>query len=123
MKKQLIAAFAAMCLAVTSLPMVSLAADSTPKPVLRYTFDEKNPLADANGKNELKLSGGASVTDDGNTGKALLLDGADGFAQLPSNIVSDSMTIATWLKFNKFTTWGRAFEFGTVADNIFFFAP
>ena len=40
-----------------------------PKPVLQYTFDGNKQLADQNGKNELKLSGGASVTDDGNKGK------------------------------------------------------
>ena len=39
--------------------------------------DDTSPIfrtADQNGKNELKLSGGASVTDDGNKGKGLLLE-------------------------------------------------
>ncbi len=123
MKKQLIAAVAAMAMAVTSFPTVTMAADNAPKPVLQYTFDGKKELADENGKNELKLSGGASVSGDGNKGNALLLDGVDGFAQLPSDIVSDSMTITAWVKINKFTTWGRVFDLGTDSNNNFFFAP
>ena len=77
----------------TSLPCVSIAAENVPKPVLQYTFDGNKQLADQNGKNELKLSGGASVTDDGNKGKGLLLDGTDGYAELPDNILSSDMTI------------------------------
>lgn len=123
MKKRLIAAFAALCMTVTSLPIVTQAADTIPKPVLQYTFDGKKELADQNGKNELKLSGGASVSEDGNKGKALLLDGVDGYALLPSNIMSDSMTITAWVKINKLTTWGRVFDFGADANNNFFFAP
>ena len=123
MKKRLIAAIAALTVTVTAVPAVTLAADSMPEPVLRYTFDGKNPLADENGKNVLKLSGGAEVTDDGNTGKGLLLDGVDGYALLPSDILSDSMTVTAWVKINKFTTWGRVFDFGTDSNNNFFFAP
>ena len=123
MKKQLIAAFAALAMTVTSLPMTGFASDGIPKPVLRYTFDGNNALTDENGKNELKLSGGASVIDDGNTGKGLLLDGVDGYAALPSDIVSDSMTISTWVKINRFTTWGRVFDLGTDSNNNFFLAP
>lgn len=123
MKKQLIAAAAALAMAVTSLPTVGFAADNAPKPVLQYTFDGKKELADENGKNELKSSGGASVSGDGNKGNALLLDGVDGYAQLPSDIMSDSMTITAWVKLNKFTTWGRVFDLGTDSNNNFFFAP
>lgn len=123
MKKRLIAAIAALTVTVTAMPAVTLAADSMPEPVLHYTFDGKNPLADENGKNVLKLSGGAEVTDDGNTGKGLLLDGVDGYALLPSDILSDSMTVTAWVKINKFTTWGRVFDFGTNSNNNFFFAP
>ena len=123
MKKQLIAAAAAMALTVTSLPAVTIAADNAPKPVLQYTFDGKKELADENGKNELKLSGGASVSGDGNKGNALLLDGVDGYVQLPSDIMSDSMTITAWVKINRFTTWGRVFDLGTDSNNNFFFAP
>lgn len=123
MKKQLIAAVAAIAMTVNAMPAMAFAADNMPEPVLRYTFDGKNPLADEKGKNALKLSGGASVTDNGNTGKGLLLDGVDGCALLPSDILSDSMTVAAWVKINKFTTWGRVFDFGTDANNNFFFAP
>ena len=71
----------------------------------------------------MKLSGGASVTDDGNKGKGLLLDGTDGYAELPDNILSSDMTITTWVKINKFTTWGRVFDFGTDSNQNFSFAP
>lgn len=123
MKKQLIAVMSALAMTFTSLPCVSIAAENVPKPVLQYTFDGSKQLADQNGKNELKLSGGASVTNDGNEGKGLLLDGTDGFAQLPDNILSKDMTITTWVKINKFTTWGRVFDFGTDSNQNFFFAP
>ena len=82
MKKQLIAMVSALAMTFASLPCVSIAAENVPKPVLQYTFDGNKQLADQNGKNELKLSGGASVTDDGNKGKGLLLDGTDGYAEL-----------------------------------------
>ena len=98
MKKQLIAVVSALAMTFTSLPCVSIAAENVPKPVLQYTFDGNKQLADQNGKNELKLSGGASVTDDGNKGKGLLLDGTDGYAELPDNILSSDMTITTWVK-------------------------
>lgn len=123
MKKRIIAVISALMVTVTALPAVTYAENNEPKPALHYTFDGKNPLADENGKNVLKLTGGASVTEDGNTGKGLLLDGADGYALLPKNILSDSMTITAWVKLNKLTTWGRVFDFGTDADNNFFFAP
>ena len=77
MKKQLIAMVSALAMTFASLPCVSIAAENVPKPVLQYTFDGNKQLADQHGKNELKLSGGASVTDDGNKGKGLLLDGTD----------------------------------------------
>ncbi len=121
MKKRIAALITAAALIVGVTPV--MAADSAAKPVLRYTFDNKNPLADENGKNELVLSGGASVTDDGNTGKALALDGVDGYALLPKGILTDSFTVASWVKIDHFTTWGRVFDFGTDSDNNFFFAP
>lgn len=123
MKKQIIAVIAALTVTFTSLPIVTFAADKSPKPVLRYTFDGKKELTDENGKNELKLSGGASITDGGNIGKALLLDGVDGYALLPPDILTDSMTVTAWVKINKFNTWGRVFDFGTDSNNNFFFAP
>ena len=89
-------------------------------PFYSTTFDGNKQLADKNGKNELKLSGGASVTDDGNKGKGLLLDGTDGYAELPDNILSSDMTITTWVKINKFTTWGRVFDFGTDSNQKLF---
>ncbi len=123
MKKQIIAVLAALSMAAALLPASVLAADKSPQPVLRYTFDGKNVLSDENGKNELKLSGGASIIGDGNKGRALLLDGIDGYAQLPSDILTDDMTVAVWVKISKFNTWGRVFDFGTDANNNFFFAP
>lgn len=120
--RKLTAALAALAIAAAPLPAV-MAADSTPTPVLRYNFDTENPLADLDSGKELTLSGGASITEDGNTGKALLLDGVDGCALLPENILTDTMTVTAWVKINKFTTWGRVFDFGEDANNNFFFAP
>lgn len=123
MKKRLISAVISAAMTLTALPCVTLAKDADPKPVLRYTFDGNDALADQNGKNALRLTGGASITEDGNVKKGLLLDGVDGYALLPKNILSDSMTITSWVKINKFTTWGRVFDLGTDANNNFFFAP
>lgn len=120
MKKRIVALIAATAMTVSTLPVIAAEND---EPVLQYTFDESNELADVNGKNELKLYGGASITDDGNNGKALLLDGTDGYALLPEDIVSDSMTVSAWVKINQFTTWGRVFDLGSDANNNFFFAP
>ncbi|MCH5211134.1 MAG: S-layer homology domain-containing protein [Oscillospiraceae bacterium] len=122
MKKKIIAAIAALSMTAAILPVMPVSA-AEPKPVLQYTFDGKKELTDENGKNELKLSGGASVTNDGNVGKALLLDGVDGFAQLPSGIMSDSMTITAWVKMSAFRTWGRVFDLGTDSNNNFFLSP
>lgn len=122
MKKRLTAILSAAVMAVSLLPTVSIAADA-PKPVLRYTFDGKKELASENGKNELKLMGGASVTEDGNMGKGLLLDGVDGYALLPKGIISDTVTISAWVKINKFATWGRVFDLGTDTANNFFLCP
>lgn len=123
MKKRVISMIIAAAMAIASLPAVTFAADSEIKPVLQYTFDGKNPLADVNGKNKMTILGGAEVIEDGNTGKALRLDGVDSFAQLPDNIMSDSMTITAWVRLDKFTTWGRVFDFGTDSSENFFFAP
>lgn len=123
MKKRLISAVIAAAMTLTALPCVTLAKNADPEPVLRYTFDGNNALTDQNGKNALILKGGASITEDGNVKKGLLLDGVDGYALLPKNILSDSMTITAWVKINKFTTWGRVFDLGTDANNNFFFAP
>ena len=123
MKKKITAIFVAAAMAVSVLPMVSFAADSAPKPVLRYTFDGDNALESENGKNALKLNGGATVTEEGNTGKGLLLDGTDGYALLPENILTDSMTISAWVKINRFATWARVFDFGTDDKNNFFLSP
>lgn len=123
MKKRLISAVIAAAMTLTALPCVTLAKDADPEPILQYDFDGKNALADQNGKNALILKGGASITEDGNVKKGLLLDGVDGYALLPKNILSDSMTITAWVKINKFTTWGRVFDLGTDSNNNFFFAP
>ena len=72
MKKQLIAVVSALAMTFTSLPCVSIAAENVPKPVLQYTFDGNKQLPPKR-KNELKLSGGASVTDDGNRVKVFCL--------------------------------------------------
>ncbi|MBQ3462363.1 MAG: carbohydrate binding domain-containing protein [Clostridia bacterium] len=123
MKRRIIAFFAAAAMAVSLLPTVSFAKTAEVTPILRYTFDGDNALASDDGKNELKLNGGASITDEGNVGKGLLLDGVDGYALLPENILSGSMTISAWVKINKFATWARVFDFGTDDKNNFFLSP
>jgi len=113
MKKRLISALVAVAMGMTMMPTF-VSADNAPKPALKYTFDKKD---------DLKLFGGASITDNGNKGKALLLDGIDGYAQLPSGIVTDEMTITAWVKLDRFNVWGRVFDFGKDSTENFFFAP
>ncbi|MBQ2669220.1 MAG: carbohydrate binding domain-containing protein, partial [Clostridia bacterium] len=105
------------------LPTVSFAKTAEVTPILRYTFDGDNALASENGGNALTLNGGAEITDEGNVGKGLLLDGVDGYALLPEYILSGSMTISAWVKINKFATWARVFDFGTDDKNNFFLSP
>lgn len=123
MKRRIIAFFAAAAMAVSLLPTVSFAKTAEVTPILRYTFDGENALASENGKHELKLNGGATITDEGNVRKGLLLDGTDGYALLPENILTDKMTISAWVKINKFATWARVFDFGTDSTNNFFLSP
>ncbi len=123
MKKRLIAVLSALAMVTAVLPSAVTAEDSEPKPVLQYTFDGKDSLADEKGGGKMRILGGAEVIEDGNQGKALYLNGVDGFAQLPDNIMSDSMTITSWVRIDKFTTWGRLFDFGTDSNENFFFAP
>lgn len=123
MKKRIIAFLAAAAMAVSLLPTVSFAAGTDAEPVLRYTFDGDNALASENGGNALKLNGGAEITDEGNMGNGLFLDGVNDYALLPENILSDEMTISAWVKMNKFSTWARVFDFGTDDKNNFFLSP
>lgn len=123
MKKRLIAVLSALAMVTAVLPPATMAEDSEPKPILQYDFDGKDSLADEKGGGKMRILGGAEVIEDGNQGKALYLNGVDGFAQLPDNIMSDSMTITSWVRIDKFTTWGRLFDFGTDSNENFFFAP
>lgn len=110
--KKLISTILTATLALSAFP-VTLAAD-VKSPKLSYDFDGT--------VSGLSLEGGA-VLGAGKNGKGLMLDGTDDYALLPKDIVSEKMTITSWVKLSKLNTWGRLFDFGESSGDNFFFAP
>jgi hypothetical protein len=70
------------------------------------------------------LIGGASWTT-GLQGKAVKLNGSNGYVALPSGLMSslNDFTIASWVKIDASATWARLFDFGTGTTNYMFLTP
>ncbi|MGN1116860.1 MAG: LamG-like jellyroll fold domain-containing protein, partial [Candidatus Ornithomonoglobus sp.] len=82
-------------------------------------YDFENPSDTAS-----MLFGGASVeSGKGISGNGLVFNGADGYMQLPNNIMTDSMTIMGWIKTDTLQSWARFFDFGADTANNFFYSP
>ncbi len=72
------------------------------------------------------LNGGASFVAGGKSGNALLLDGTNGYVNLPSGAIKDlaDYTIATWVYLNGApATWARIFDFGDGRGDWMFLTP
>ncbi|MGM9937205.1 MAG: beta-L-arabinofuranosidase domain-containing protein, partial [Candidatus Ornithomonoglobus sp.] len=82
-------------------------------------YDFENPADTAS-----MLFGGASVeSGKGISGNGLVLNGTDGYMQLPNGILSDNMTIMGWVKTDTVQSWARFFDFGADTANNFFYSP
>ncbi|WP_158085257.1 LamG-like jellyroll fold domain-containing protein [Niastella vici] len=70
------------------------------------------------------LTGGISSTN-GLQGKAIQLNGSNGYVTLPSGLMSavTDFTIAGWVKLTASSTWARLFDFGTGSTNYMFLSP
>ena len=111
MTKKLIAALVVPAMIAAALPPAALAAGKAP--VFETDFESEKGLI---------LKDGAELRD-GKSGKGLFLDGADDYAILPKNIISDEMTISAWVKQDRKNVWGRLFDLGEDSNENFFFAP
>ncbi|NGZ74954.1 LamG-like jellyroll fold domain-containing protein [Saccharibacillus alkalitolerans] len=95
--------------------------------IASYDFEDasKNRLKDAspNGYNGT-LENGASYAKNGKSGKAALLDGKDGYVNLPAAVTDASdYTFAAWVKWDGGANWQRVFDFGGGMDGYMFLTP
>lgn len=96
------------------LPVTKIKEDNI---VLDYDFE--NPSAVSS-----QLFGGAAVeSGKGIFGNGLTFNGADGYMQLPDNIITDNMTVMAWVKTDTIQDWARLFDFGADQNNYFFYSP
>ncbi len=121
MLKKRIAAFMVLAMLVSMFSGLALIAradeeSSDEDLVVWYKFDQVDGtvIADAsgNGKNATMV-GGVSIGDRGNE-KAAVLDGSNGYLQLPQGIVSGltDMTVTAWVYINDTQGYQRIFDFG-----------
>ena len=80
-----------------------------------YAFDETDgtSVADFSG-NSMAGSVGGLASGAGQVGQAVTLDGIQGYARLPANVVSGvgDFTVAAWVKQATLLNWSRIFDFG-----------
>jgi hypothetical protein len=100
---------------------------SGPAPFVGYHFDETSgtTAADFSGGGHDMTTSGATSWVAGKSGKALHLDGGDGFAALPADIMAGvhDFTIATWINLDQIDTWSRIFDFGNDTENYMLLTP
>ncbi|HEY1201618.1 MAG TPA: LamG-like jellyroll fold domain-containing protein, partial [Niastella sp.] len=70
------------------------------------------------------LTGGTSALT-GLQGKAVQLNGSNGYVALPAGVMSsvNDFTIAGWVKLNTASSWSRIFDFGSGTTNYMFLTP
>jgi len=92
-------------------------------PVAKYTFDDETATDSSENEYDGTLEGGVSIVD-GVRGKAVELDGNDGFVDLPDGILNGigDFTIATWINANELNNWSRIFDFGYPEASSLFMA-
>lgn len=112
MKNGLTAAAAAIAVTASLVPLLPAAAADNGL-IFSSGFENENGI---------KLENGAELAE-GKSGNGLHLDGADDYAVLPENLISDTMTISAWVRQDRKNVWGRLFDLGEDSGNNFFFAP
>ena len=100
-----------------------------PELVAWYRFDETGgtSAADSSGNpagGPAALIGAASFVA-GKASNALKLDGASGYAKLPSGLLSNvqDFTVAVWVNLAASTQWSRIFDFGSGTGSYMFLTP
>jgi len=108
---------------------IKIAAGMITKPIGRdyiyFPFDEgAGPIATDAWSGIKATLHAANWTDDGQTNKALSLDGATGYVSFP-NITGmlKSFTISFWMNPTSHSNWARLFDFGSGEGNFLFFTP
>lgn len=68
---------------------------------------------------------GGTTTVSGLQGKAVQLNGSNGYVALPSGLMVsvNDFTVAGWVKLNAASTWARIFDFGSGQTNYMFLSP
>jgi autotransporter-associated beta strand protein len=91
-----------------------------------YKFNDSTgtKAIDSWGARHGTLTGGASWTD-GLQGRAVKLNGSNGYVTLPTALMSsvNDFTVATWAKLDASATWARVFDFGSGTTNYMFLTP
>lgn len=95
--------------------------------IAAYGFEDasKNRLKDGspNGYNGT-LENGASYVKGGKSGKAAVLNGKDGYVNLPGAVAdAQDFTFAGWVKWNGGADWQRVLDFGSGLDRHMFLTP
>jgi hypothetical protein len=102
---------------------VSLASIGGNDMITHFTF-EGNTFDSSINLNHGATFGGASFVDVNAGTKALLLNGTDGFVQLPANIANHKeITVATWVKWNGGDNYQRIFDFSFDKNNYMYLTP
>lgn len=106
-------------------PVSDISAVSTDGLLLHYTFEETSgtTVKDVSGHgNDGVLNGGTAWTAAGKSGRAVDLQGTNGYIGLPNGIASDSpnLTVATWVDVDSVKTWASVFALGTGTTNRIF---
>jgi hypothetical protein len=93
--------------------------------LVNFNFDDGTGT-DSGGTNQnLIVSGGISIDDDGVKGKALSLSSNSSAVRLPDGIVSalGDFTVASFVRLDRLETWSRIFDFGSGTSNYMFLTP
>jgi hypothetical protein len=89
-----------------------------------YLFNETSgtSASDASGNGKTAILSGTTTWATGKNGNGLGLGGTNGYASLPSGIVSGltNFTISSWVKVNALSDWTRIFDFGTGTNAYMF---
>ncbi|MDO3408427.1 family 43 glycosylhydrolase [Saccharibacillus sp. CPCC 101409] len=95
--------------------------------IASYGFGDasKNRLTDASpNRYNGTLENGASYTKSGKNGKAVALDGKDGYVKLPGAVTdARDFTFAGWVKWEGGAPWQRILDFGNGMNGFMFLTP
>lgn len=107
---------------VSGLAYLQTMPDNGTRSLAQYLF-ETNTL-DTSGYCNNALVAGAPAYTNGHSGKAVVLDGANTYLQLPANIAcSNAFSFAAWVYWNGGSDWQRIFDFGNGTAQYLLLTP